>query len=87
MPECQEQYDKKAMETLQLIFRATGFMSSESLQDAKEPHHRYVMVNFDNIHNWNQWYRSEIRKNAVAELLQMLEEPEKITILNPQART
>ncbi len=87
MPECIEQYDKKSTEALQVIFRATGFISSESLQDTREPNHRYLMINFDNIYNWNRWYKSETRRNAVAEMLQMLEEPEKITILKPQPRS
>ena len=87
MPECQEQYDIKAMEALQLILRATGFLSSESLQDYKNPERRYIMINFDNMHNWHQWYRSNTRKQALGEMMQMLEEPEKITILKPQARS
>jgi len=87
MPECIEQYDKKSMEALQVIFRATGFMSSESLQDTREPNRRYLMINFDNIYNWNRWYKSETRRNVVAQMLQMLEEPEKITILKPQPRS
>lgn len=87
MPECLEQYDMKSMEALHVIFRATGFMSIESLQDAHKPHHRYVMINFDNIYNWNRWYKSETRRNVIAEILQMLEEPEKITILKPLPRS
>lgn len=87
MPECQEQYDIKAMNALQLILRATGFLSSESLQDYKKPERRFVMINFDNMHNWNLWYKSDTRKQALGEMMQMLEEPEKITILQPQTRS
>ncbi len=81
MPECIEQYEKRALQANQVVFNATGFISSEALINTRDPNHRYVVVNFDNIHNWNQWHKSDKRKEAVAEMMQMLEEPEKISVL------
>ena len=86
IPEFQEQYDLYAMNALQLILRSSGFLSSEALQEYKHPERRYLVINFDNFYNWNQWYKSDTRKKALAEIMQMLEEPEKITILQPQPR-
>lgn len=81
MPECIEQYEKNVLDVHQIIFEVTGFISHEALINIRDPNHRYVIVNFDNIHNWTQWYKSDKRQEAVAEIMQMLEEPEKISIL------
>lgn len=87
MAECIEEYEKRVIATNRLVFNEVGFISSEALVNTRDPNHRYTIVNFDNIHNWKQWYKSEKRAKSVAEIMQMLEEPERITILEYLARS
>ena len=86
MPECLKEYEKRALQMQQLVFHASGFIASEAFFNARDHNHRYVIVSFDNEHNWYQWYKSDTRQEAIAEMMQMLEEPEKITIIEAVTR-
>lgn len=87
MSECIEEYEKRALAINKVLFGEIGFISSEALLNNNDPNHRYVIVTFDNNHNWQQWYKSEKRKKGVAEIMQMLDEPEKIVVLEYIARS
>ncbi len=87
MSECIEEYEKRAMTINKMLFSEIGFISTEALLNNHDANHRYIIVTFDNIHNWQQWYKSDKRRKAVAEIMQMLEEQEKIVVLEYIARS
>lgn len=86
MPECIAEYERRAIQIQQLVLHVNGFITSEAFFNVRDPNHRYVIVSFDNEHNWHQWYKSDTRQDAIAEMMQMLEEPEKITIIETVTR-
>ncbi len=86
MPECVAEYEKRALHLHQLVLHVPGFVSSEAYFDVKNRNDRYVMVSFNSVHSWNRWHKSDARREASTEMMQMLEEPEKITILEAVIR-
>lgn len=76
-----EHYEEAARNTLQQAMSAHGFISGEALYDTTNPSHRYVIVTYRTIQDWQRWYRSSERQEMMAAIHPMLETEEKITIL------
>ena len=81
IPDFLDQYNQSIRKVHRQVMSATGFVSSEVLQSAHNSNHHYSIVTFDNEHNWQQWYRSDKRQQTLGQILPMLEEPEKVSIL------
>ena len=60
-----------------------GYISGESLHDAADPHHYYVISTWNSPAAWGAWQNSDTRRGQMALIGPMLDEPEKITILFP----
>ncbi|MDF1552607.1 MAG: antibiotic biosynthesis monooxygenase [Deferrisomatales bacterium] len=60
-----------------------GYISGESLHDAADPHHFYVISTWHSAAAWRAWQNSDSRRAVMAAIGPMLEEPEKITVLEP----
>lgn len=60
-----------------------GYISGESLQDHADPRHYYVISTWNSVRAWQEWEDSEARRRVMATIGPMLEEPEKITVLEP----
>ncbi|MBE9399670.1 antibiotic biosynthesis monooxygenase [Pontibacterium sp. N1Y112] len=76
-----EYYEKAARNTLQQAMNAHGFISGEALHNANDINHRYVIVNYRTIQDWQRWYGSAERKEMMEAIHPMLDRDEKITIL------
>ena len=87
LPECIKEYEKRTVAVNKVVFSEVGFISSEGLANTRDPYDRWTIITFDNAHNWRQWYKSDKRCDLTAEIMQMLEEPERITILEYLAKS
>lgn len=75
-------YDKTIKRTVSAVVAAPGCISGESLKDKDNGHRRIVMSKWESLEDWENWFRSDTRKNVISEIAPMLEGGrEKITIL------
>lgn len=74
-------YEVHSRGVLQQAVSAPGFISGETLVDATDPNHRLTLANWRSAADWDHWYRSDARKELMAEILPMMDRDEKITIL------
>ena len=58
-----------------------GNVSGESLRDTHDHHHYFVISTWNSPQAWQAWNASEGRQRVMARIGPMLEEPEKITVL------
>lgn len=74
-------YEHASRSLLQRAVSAPGFISGETLVDAKDMNHRLTLCNWRSVADWDHWYHSEERTEMMNELQPMLDQDEKITIL------
>mgnify|MGYP003627304454 CR=1 FL=1 len=74
-------YDSTIKRTVSAVIKAPGCISGESLKDKDNANRRIVMSKWESIEDWDNWFRSEARRQVVAEITPMLEDGEKITML------
>lgn len=74
-------YEERSRRVLQQAVGAPGFISGETLVDATDPNHRLTLANWRSVSDWDQWYHSDLRKELMAEVVPMMDQDEKITIL------
>ncbi|GAB4264529.1 MAG: hypothetical protein Kow0092_16260 [Deferrisomatales bacterium] len=67
---------------LQAVQKA-GYISGESLRDVTDPFHYVVISTWNAASDWNAWFQSEARRTVLAKIAPMLQEPERITVLEP----
>lgn len=58
-----------------------GYIEGESLRAPADPHHYFVITSWRTLIEWDNWVHSEARQLVLAKIGPMLEEPEKITVL------
>lgn len=75
-------YENTSMDLLQLAVRAEGFISGESLRDIHNPRHRILLCKWRSALDWDRWFASQERKEAMGKLNLMLDGEEKITVLD-----
>lgn len=74
-------YKDAVRDTLKAVLDAPGYVSSESLTDANRKNHKVIITKWTSLAAWDVWHSSDERKAAIASIAPLLEEPEKITIL------
>ncbi|XOV89359.1 MAG: antibiotic biosynthesis monooxygenase family protein [Pseudomonadota bacterium] len=74
-------YDSTIKRTISSVVQAPGCLSGESLVDANNRQRRIVMSKWQSAEDWENWYRSDERRQVIAEIMPMLEGGEKITML------
>ena len=74
-------YEDAAKEILQKAVRSEGFISGESLKDANNERHRFIICTWRSISDWQRWELSLERRELMDKLNLMLEKEEKSTIL------
>ena len=74
-------YDCTIKRTVSRVIKAPGCISGESLVDANNRRRRIVMSKWNSVEDWENWFRSDDRKEVIAEIAPMLEGGEKITML------
>jgi heme-degrading monooxygenase HmoA len=74
-------YDSTIKRTVSAVVKAPGCISGESLKDANNASRRIVMSKWESIEDWQNWFQSDARRRVIAEITPMLEDGEKITML------
>ena len=60
-----------------------GYISGESWRNARNPHHFVVISTWNSRPDWEAWFGSEGRRQEMLRVGPMLEEAERITVLEP----
>ena len=76
-------YEEAVTEMMQAIVQAPGFLSGESLRDIDRPQHHYILSAWQSRAAWDRWLFSHARRRALDAIRPFLEQPERITILEP----
>lgn len=74
-------YDSTIKRTVSAVIQAPGCISGESLKDKGNARRRIVMSKWESMEDWENWFRSDARRLVVSEITPMLEDQEKITLL------
>ncbi|OEY67189.1 antibiotic biosynthesis monooxygenase family protein [Marinobacter sp. X15-166B] len=74
-------YEERSRKVLQQAVAADGFISGETLVDATDPNHRLTLANWRSQADWDRWYHSDTRREHMLEVVPMLDQEERITIL------
>lgn len=74
-------YEERSRKILQRAVAAPGFISGETLVDARDPNHRFTLANWRSTADWERWYHSAERRGQLVEIAPMLDQDERITIL------
>lgn len=74
-------YEECSRSVLRQAIGAPGFVSGETLIDVNDPNHRLTLCNWRSAVHWDQWYHSAERKDLMANLIPMMDQDEKITVL------
>lgn len=74
-------YEKAVGQLLTVMTRAKGYISGESLVDAKHPNHYVVVARWSDEDAWDDWFRSEDRKRILTTVRPFLQTDEKFTVL------
>jgi heme-degrading monooxygenase HmoA len=74
-------YEAMAKNTLHHAYQATGFINGETFTDINNPLRRFVLSKWRSVQDWHNWAHSEARKNQMNEINLLLQEQEKISIL------
>ncbi len=73
-------YKEAIRSTLKAVLEAPGYISSESLTDIKNISHKLIITNWSTLKDWEIWYSSAERKQAIGEIAALLQGTEKITL-------
>lgn len=74
-------YEESSRTLLRQAFDASGFVSGETLVDAKDSNHRLTLCNWRSAADWDRWYHSTERKDLMSNLAPMMDQDEKVTVL------
>lgn len=74
-------YEKAIGELLTVMTRAKGYISGESLVDARHPNHYIVIARWSDQASWDEWFHSEDRKQLLSAIAPFLQTDEKFTVL------
>lgn len=83
----EQPYEKCVSEALQFISDAPGFVSGESLKDTHSPNHHVIISTWRSANAWQKWLGSEKRKFFMEQILPLLTDEEKLTILEPARKS
>ena len=78
-------YEKAVGELLSVMTSAPGYISGESLIDAKLSNHYGVIAKWTTESAWSQWFHSDERKRRMTVLAPFLQTDEKFTLLKQLA--
>ncbi len=76
-------YEMAIRQVIQAAVNAPGFISGEAFADLQRPNHRVVIVTMRDLASWQVWHQSPERLATVAVIQPMLEDEERITLLEP----
>lgn len=74
-------YDENAKHALHRTYVAPGFITGEAFADVHAPNHRFLLCKWRSSGDWHRWYHSSERQELMNMIAPVLQEPEKITVL------
>jgi len=74
-------YEKAISELLSAMTSAPGYISGESLIDAKRSNHYVVIAKWTTESAWSQWFHSGDRKRLMNAIAPFLQTDEQFTVL------
>lgn len=74
-------YEATAKRTLHLAYEAPGFVNGETFADINNSRRRFVLSKWHSARDWYNWYHSQARRDLVSELMPLLNDQEKISLL------
>lgn len=78
-------YEQAVSELLNVMTKARGYISGESLVDVDHPNHYVVVARWSDRAAWNDWYFSEERREVLVAIGPFLQTDEKSTVLQQLA--
>ena len=78
-------YEKAVGELLSLMTNAPGYISGESLVNAKQSGHYVVIAKWTAESAWSLWFHSNDRKRLMTAIAPFLQTDEKFTLLKQLA--
>ena len=78
-------YEKAVSELLSVMTSAPGYISGESLVNAKQSNHYVVIAKWTAESAWSQWFHSNDRKRLMTAIAPFLQTDEKFTLLKQLA--
>ena len=78
-------YEKAVSELLSVMTSAPGYISGESLVNAKQSNHYVVIAKWTAESAWSQWFHSSDRKRLMTAIAPFLQTDEKFTLLKQLA--
>jgi len=78
-------YEKAVSELLSVMTSAPGYISGESLVNAKQSNHYVVIAKWTAESAWSQWFHSNDRKRLMTAIAPFLQTDEKCTLLKQLA--
>jgi len=78
----EKNYEDAALEVLAASVKAPGFISGESLSDIENSRHHVILCKWLSKLDWDKWFESSERKEAMSKLSLMLEREEHVTLLD-----
>ena len=75
-------YEAQARQALKNAIEIPGFISGESLKDERDPRHRFILSSWRSAADWYRWQGSPERKQMMGRIRPMLENDERIVVLD-----
>lgn len=74
-------YEHEARNVIQQTYQARGFISGEAFYEFENSNRRFVMSKWRSVQDWLTWKNSAQRRIITAKLTPLLDEPERVTVL------
>lgn len=74
-------YEQAAQEIFQAMVGEPGYVSGESLKEVGKESHRIIVTQWHTVKDWQTWYSSTKRRQAIFAVQATLQGAEHITIL------
>ena len=74
-------YEKAVADLLTVMTRSRGYISGESLVDVRQSNHYVVVARWSDVTSWDNWFRSDDRKQVAEAIAPFLQIEEKFTVL------
>ncbi|GAA5525979.1 hypothetical protein Maes01_02558 [Microbulbifer aestuariivivens] len=80
-PDMQSNYEQAARKLLNHAYRTVGFIEGQTYAAKENKLRRFTLSKWQSELHWQHWYTSEERRGQMALLKPMLQDDERITIL------
>ena len=78
-----QQYETVIREMRKVATNTDGYVSGESMRNVADDRHTVVISTWGSRRAWESWSESAPRQRILVKIRPMLDEPERITVLQP----